>query len=126
MEFVGRLECAGILKAVAISRNLEGFRDAKGLRHLVRHWCHSLHTFFFSVGELTITLEDVVNNFLLPVFGDERPFDISLSEEDLVVEDKLFGHFGGCTASSSGKSARMGRWVMTLSYEKNKFPGILA
>ena len=35
-EFMGRLDCAGILKAVAISRNLEGFRDAKGLRHLVR------------------------------------------------------------------------------------------
>ena len=65
-EFVGRLERAGILKAVAISRNLEGFRDAKGLRHLVRCWCPSLHTFFFSVGELTITLKDVVNNFLLP------------------------------------------------------------
>ena len=36
VEFVGRLESAGILKAVAISKNLEGFRDAKGLRHLVR------------------------------------------------------------------------------------------
>ena len=78
MEFVGRLERTGILKAVAISRNLEGFRDAKGLKHLVRRWCPSLHTFFFSVGELTITLEDVVNNFLLPVFGDESPFDINL------------------------------------------------
>ena len=119
-EFVGRLECAGILKAMAISRNLEGFRDAKGLRHLVRRWCPSLHTFFFSVGELTITLEDVVNNFLLPVFGDESPFDINLSGEDLVVEDKLFGHFGGRAASSGGKPARMGRWVMTLSREKDK------
>ena len=78
-EFVGRLERVGILKAVAISRNLEGFRDAKGLRHLVRRWCPSLHTFFFFVVELTITLEDVVNNCLLPVFGDESPFDISLS-----------------------------------------------
>ena len=58
VEFMGRLECTGILKAVAISRNLEGFRDAKGLKHLVRRWCPSLHTFFFSVGELTITLED--------------------------------------------------------------------
>ena len=67
-EFVGRLERPGILKAVAISKNLEGFRDAKGLRHLVRHWCPSLHTFFFSVGELTITLEDVVNNFLLSIW----------------------------------------------------------
>ena len=94
-EFVGCLERAGILKPVAISRNLEGFKDSKGLRHLVRRWCPSLHTFFFSVGELMITLEDVVNNFLLSVFGDENPFDINLSEEDLKVEDKLFSHFGG-------------------------------
>ena len=34
-EFVSCLERAGILKIVVISRNLEGFRDAKGLRHLV-------------------------------------------------------------------------------------------
>ena len=57
-EFVGCLERARILMTMAISRNLEGFRDAKGFRHLVRRWCPSLHTFFFSVGELTITLED--------------------------------------------------------------------
>ena len=82
-EFFSCLERTGILKSVAISRNLKGFRDAKGLRHLVCRWCLSLHTFFFSVGELTITLEDVVNNFLLPVFGDKNPFDISLSSEDL-------------------------------------------
>ena len=96
-------------------RNLEGFRDAKGLRHLVRRWFPSLHTFFFFVGELTITLEDVVNNFLLPVFGDENPFDISLSNENLEMEDKLFSHFGGRTASLGGKPARMGKWVMNLS-----------
>ena len=62
----------------------------------------------------------IFNNFLLPVFGDESPFDINLFEEDLVVEDKLFSHFGSRTASPSGKPARMGRWVMTLSCEKNK------
>ena len=119
-EFVGRLERTDILKAVAISRNLKGFRDAKGLRHLVRRWCPALHTFLFSFGELTITLEDVVNNFLLPVLGDENPFDINLSDEDLKVEEKLFTHFSGRTASSGGKLARMGRWVMSLSHEKDK------
>ena len=119
-EFVGHLKHARILKAVVISRNLEGFRDAKGLRHLVRRWCPSLHTFFFFVGELTITLEDVVNNFLLPVFGNENRFDINLSEKDLEVENKLLTHFGGCTASPGGKLARMRRWVMTLSREKDK------
>ena len=81
---------------------------------MVHHWCLFLHTFFFSVGELTITLEDVVNNFLLPVFGDENPFEINLSDKDLKVEDKLFSHFGGCTASPSGKPTRMGKWVMNL------------
>ena len=54
-DFVSCLERIGILKSVAISRNLEDFKDAKGLRHLVRHWYPSLHAFFFIVGELTIT-----------------------------------------------------------------------
>jgi len=75
---------------------------------------------FFFVGELTITLEDMVNNLLLPIFGDENPFDISLSSKDLEVEDKLFSHFGGRTASPGGKQARMGKWVMNLSREKDK------
>ena len=118
-EFVGCLEHAGILKAVAISMNLEGFRDAKGLRHLVRRWCLALHTFLFSFGELIVTLENVVNNFLFPVPGDENPFHINLSDEDLKVEENLFTHFGGCTASSGGKPAKMGRWVMSLSREKD-------
>ena len=119
-EFVGRLKRTGILKVVAISRNLEGFRDTKGLKHLVCRWCPTLHTFLFSFGELTITLEDMVNNFLFPVLGDENPFDINLSDEDLKVEEKLFTHFGGRTASSGGKPAKMGRWVMSLSCKKDK------
>ena len=119
-EFVSCLECAGILKSVAIFRNHEDFRNTKGLRHLVRHWCPSFHTFFFSVGELTITLEDVVNNFFIPVFGNENPFDINLSSKDLKIEDKLFNHFGGCTASSGGKLAKMSKWIMSLSQEKDK------
>ena len=81
----------------------------------------SLYTpFFFSFGELTVTLEDVVNNFLLPMLGDENPFDINLSDEDFKVKEKLFTHFNGRTASSSGKPTRIGRWVMSLSCEKDK------
>ena len=117
---MGCLDRAGILKAMAIFRNLKGFRDTKGLRHLVCRWCPSLHTFFFSVSEFTITLEDVVNNLLLPVLGDKSPFDISLSNEDLEIKDKLFSHFGGHTASPGKKPVRMGRWVMNLSREKDK------
>ena len=119
-KFFGSLERPGILKVGAISKNLEGLKDSKGLRNLVRRWCPFLHTFFFSVGELMITLEVMVNNFLLLVFGDENPFDISLSNEDLEVEDKLFSHFCGRIASPSGKPARMGKLVMNLSREKDK------
>ena len=115
-EFVNCLECAEILKSIAISKNLEGFRDAKGLRHLVCRWSPSLHTFFFFVYEFTITLEDVVNNFLLLVFGDKNPFDIHL----LKVKDRLFNLFGGRIASFRGKPARMGKWVATLSQKKDK------
>ena len=57
----------------------------------------------------------MVNNFLLLMFGDENPFDISISTEDLEIEDKLFSHFGEHTASSRGKPARIGKWIMTLS-----------
>ena len=62
----------------------------------------------------------MVNNFLLLVLGDENPFDINLFDEDLKVEEKLFTHFGGRTTSSSGKQARMGRWVMSLLREKTR------
>ena len=62
----------------------------------------------------------MVNNFLLLVLGDENPFDINLFYEDLKVKEKLFTHFGGRTTSSSGKQARMGRWVMSLSCKKDK------
>lgn len=52
-DFVGCLERAGVLKSVAMTRNLKGFRNVKGLRHLVHRWSPYLHTFFFFVGELT-------------------------------------------------------------------------
>ena len=56
--------------------------------------------------------------FLLPMFRDKSPFNIQLSTEDLVVEGKLFTHFGGRTASLRGKPARMGRWVKTVFGEE--------
>ena len=57
-----------------------------------------------------ITLEDVVYNLLLPV----------LSDEDLQIKDQLFSHFSGRIASPGDKPARMGKWVMNLSREKDK------
>ena len=75
VAFVGCLDSAGVLKLVAILRNLDGYMDIKRPRHLVHRWSPSFNTFFFFVGELTITLEVVVNSLMLPVFGDESSFN---------------------------------------------------
>ena len=52
--------------------------------------------------------------------GMKNPFNINLSDEDLKVKEKLFTHFGGRTASSDRKPAKIGRWVISLSREKDK------
>ena len=59
--FMGLLQRAGVLKAIVLSRSLSNFQDLYNLRHLVHRWCAITHTFFFSCGELTVTLEDVAN-----------------------------------------------------------------
>jgi hypothetical protein len=65
------------------------YRDTKMLRQILRRWCTSTHMFFFSWGELTITLEDVENHWLLPVLGDMDPFAVEMSEEETLVEQAL-------------------------------------
>ena len=49
-DFTGCLERARILKLVAISKNFGDFRDAKGLRYLVRRWSPFLQHFSFLWG----------------------------------------------------------------------------
>ena len=68
--FMGLLQWAGILKAIISSRCLSNFLDLFNLRHLVCQWCTTTHTFFFSYGEVIVTLEDVANQLLLPILGD--------------------------------------------------------
>ena len=75
----------------------------------MRHWYPSLHTFFFFVGELTITLEDVVNNYLLLMSSDENPFDISLSMNLSREKDKAVRQAGFLTL-----------WLSTFFF--NEFP----
>ena len=48
--FMGLLQRAGVLKAVVSSCCLSNFRDLYNLRHLVRRWCTTTHTFFFLCG----------------------------------------------------------------------------
>uniref|UniRef100_A0A2N9FU85 Aminotransferase-like plant mobile domain-containing protein n=1 Tax=Fagus sylvatica TaxID=28930 RepID=A0A2N9FU85_FAGSY len=71
--FCDCLERAGVLRSILISRGSNMYRDTEALRQLVRRWCPSTHTFFFAHGEMTVTLEDVENHWLLPILGDQGP-----------------------------------------------------
>ena len=86
---MGLLQRAGVLKAVVSSRCLSNFRDLYDLRHLVRRWCTTTHTFFFSCGELTVTLEDVANQLLLPILGDTDPAALEFSSKEEAIEAEL-------------------------------------
>ena len=64
---------ASVLKAIVSSYCLSNYRDLFNLRHLVHRWCAATHTFFLSYGEITVTLEDMANQLLLPILGDVDP-----------------------------------------------------
>ena len=86
---MGLLQEAGVLKAIVSSRCLSNFQDLYNLRHLVRRWCTTTHTFFFSCSELTVTLEDVANQLLLPILGDADPAALELSPKEEAIKVEL-------------------------------------
>ena len=86
--FMEVLQRAGVLKAIISLRYLSNCRDLFNHCHLVRQWCTVTHTFFLSCDEITVTLEDVANQLLLPILGDVnlRALELSLEEEVVKVE----------------------------------------
>ena len=101
--FMGLLQRAGILKAIVLSRCLSNYRDLFNLRHLVRRLCTATHTFFFSCGEITVILEDVANQVLLPILGDVDPGSLELSQEEEAVQAELKKRMSG--------NAKLSYWV---------------
>ena len=104
---MGLLQRAGVLKAIVSSRCLSNFQDLYNLRHLVRWWCTTTHTFFFLRGELTVTLEDVANQLLLPILGDVDLATLEFSLEEEAIEDELRKRMGG--------NAKLSYWVSSSS-----------
>jgi hypothetical protein len=78
-DFWDNLVDAEVHWSILISRSCNMFRDTEALRELLRRWCPSTHTFFFSWGELTPTLEDVANHWMLPLLGEHSLSNIKLS-----------------------------------------------
>ena len=78
-----------MLKAIVSSRYLSNYRNLFNLCHLVRWLCTATQTFFLSYDEITVTLEDVANQLLLPILGDVDHGALELSLEEEVVEAEL-------------------------------------
>ena len=83
------MEQASVLRSILISRCSNMYRDTEALRQLVRKWCPSTHTFVFAHEELTVTLEDVENHWLLPILGDQGPAELELSPKESRIEATL-------------------------------------
>ena len=107
MGFMGLLQRAGVLKAIISSPCLSNFRDLYNLHHLVRRWCTTTHTFFFSYGKLTVTLKDVANQFLLPILGDTNPTTLEFSPKKEAIETNLKKRMGG--------NAKLSYWASSSS-----------
>ena len=104
---MGLLQQAGVFKAIVSSRCISNYRDLFNLRHLVRWWCTTTHTFFFSCSDVTVTLEDVANQLLLPILGDVDPGALELSPEEKAVEAELKKRMSG--------KAKLSYWVSSSS-----------
>ena len=114
---------ANIFEAVLMSRGWYVFRDIISLQYLIRCWSSKTHTFFFSWGETTVTLEDVERLFLLPSMGKLNPMDLELNSEEAKIEEGLYKAFGGCMASLIGQRARFSSWIAAFKKPGNRAIG---
>ena len=123
---MGLLQRADVLKAILSSCCLSNYRDLFNLRHWVRQWCTTTHTFFLSYGEITMTLEDVANQLLLPIFGDANLGALELSLEEEAVEAELKKRMSGNVklsfwASSPSKISVAARRAVFITFWLCKF-----
>lgn len=95
MGFMEALQQTSVLKAIVSSHCLSNYRDLFNLRHLVCRWCTATRTFFLSCDEITVTLEDMAKQLLLPILCDMYPGNIKLSVEEELVEAELRKRMSG-------------------------------
>ena len=103
MGFIKALQWVSVLKAIVSSRCLSNYRSLFNLRYLISQWCSATHTFFLSCCKITVTLEDMANQLLLPILGGTDPNNIELSTEEEAVEAELKKGVNG--------NAKLSHWV---------------
>jgi hypothetical protein len=110
-EFCDWLEQAGVLRSIRILRCSNMYYDTEALRQLMRRWCPSTHTFFFAHGEMTATLEDIENRWLLPILGDQDPAELELSPKESKIEAVLADYIGRKNIALGTQAARFNPWM---------------
>ena len=108
LDFWDNLRDAGVHWSILISKSCNMFRDTEPLREVLRKWCPSTHTFFFSWGELTPTLKDITNHWMLPVLGEHSFSNIELSVEEEVI----------AVALRKQSSTRLSGWPSHFTHHK--------
>jgi hypothetical protein len=78
----------------------------EALQQMIRRWCLSTHTLFFAHGELTVTLEDIENHWMLTILGDCDPSEIELSSEEFKAKTILLNYVGKKKISLGTSTAR--------------------
>ena len=94
MGFMVALQQVSVLKAIVSSHCLSKYL-LFNLCHLVHRCCNATHTFFLSCSKITVTLEDVANQLLLPILGAMYPGNIEISIEEEPVEVELRKRMSG-------------------------------
>ena len=107
MGFIKALQWVSVFKAIISSQCLSNYRSLFNLRYLISRWCSATHTFFLSCCKITVTLEDMANQLLLPILGGTNPNNIELSTEEEVVEAELKKGVNG--------NAKLSHWVGAFS-----------
>ena len=121
--FCQALRDANIFEVVQMFRGWYVFRDIITLRYLIRRWSLETHTFFFSWGETTVTLEDVERLFLLPSMGRLNPMDLELDREEAKIEERLYKAFRGCAASPTRQRARFSSLILAFKKPSSRAIG---
>ncbi|CAL2230903.1 unnamed protein product [Prunus armeniaca] len=116
------LRRAQVHDAIFLSKLWDIHIEAKMLRHVIRRRSAATHTFVCSLGEFTLTLEDVANISRLPVCGDRSPFSIALTPEEI---DNLAVLRRGAPTSPS-TSLRFSNWIQYFGDANRQGPCRLA
>ena len=106
-SFMEALQWDSVLKAIILSHCFSNYRDLFNLCHFVCRWYTATHTFLLSYDEITVTLEDVAIQLLLPILGGVDPSALELYPEEETVEVELRKGMSG--------NVKLSHWVRPFS-----------